>query len=178
MAGAFLATHLTGNEYVFQAGAAFFGVKDGPRGRDDVDFAMIPEASGYNGYEFHAWFVRRPRGVGNGEVCRGNEFVDLSLRHIPALVVSPMILGEPVEWKRTNWPDFFWGRLRELTALKIRLHPDRRVMENVGNKHDMKLAAQVAQTRLGNHRKKPSTTAANRVSEDSQRQWDDCYSAG
>ena len=145
-----LATHLTRTEYVFQAGAAFFGVNDGPRNKDDVDFAMMPAASGYNGCEFHAWFVRKPNGARRGEICRvslDDEFVDLSLRHIPAMAANPTF-GERIEWKRTKWPDYFWGRMRDLAALKVRFEVDARVLEEILKEENWKLVESVVRRAL------------------------------
>src|SRR5262245_9152683 len=85
-AGAVVTGVVTGQEYGFNAGLIQIDVGD-RNASGDLWFTMDPAASGYNGMEFHAWFVRRPPGATTGETITGRrnrriEVVDLSWRHM------------------------------------------------------------------------------------------------
>jgi hypothetical protein len=114
------------NRYVCQAG----GVRVRLDKDDDLCIEMRPAATDYSGLELHCWITRVPRNAVNGVIVDVPpdqlEIADLSLRHFPK---HAEVFGLP--WRRTNWPNFFWGKCSELRALGVYPFVDERMMRMV-----------------------------------------------
>jgi hypothetical protein len=127
-AGAVVASVVTGGTYHPQAGKLI--VRTGPKDEDGAYDAlqMDPAVTGYNGMEFHAWFVRDPgRGPGRQSVAWAElELADLSFRHYPA-----MARAHGAEWNRGGWPAYFWDRASRVLDLGVTLAADARMQEMV-----------------------------------------------
>jgi hypothetical protein len=122
-AGAIVTSVVAGrNEYAFSAGGIEVAVGD-RNGDGDLWLAMDPSESGYNGMEFHAWFVRAPAWMAPGPVSaragKRVEVVDLAMRHLRR---NAEMLGMP--WRRESLPVFFWDEASKLQRLRVRLRTD------------------------------------------------------
>lgn len=117
-AGAELAGLVTGGDYRPQAGALEVRVSDTPAtGGTGGIFHLNPARTGYDGTEYHAWFVRHP-GAGSD-----SEIADLGLRHYEALSRLAWLGSgtHDLTWSRVGWPHYYWGTQSGLRTLGVRL---------------------------------------------------------
>jgi hypothetical protein len=150
LAGRLVLTQLTATPYIFQAGGFAASISDtSPR-----VMIMDPQSDHYRCNEFHCWIARWPQGAKPGDchkVSPDDEFVDFSLRHIPAYTKRVRPGTQPMEWERADWPLYFWGSLQDLALLRIQFRVDAQMMNLIfEDKPLLNAAARVAKRVLNN----------------------------
>jgi len=127
VAGAVLATVVTGKQYIPQAGSLYLSADPA----DPTLYTAMVAEDGIESGEFHCWCVGPvEEGRKSGPVTPDQEFVDFSARHFKALVEKLGVVEDrqrlrgggfltvfgpaTTRWRRPDPPKFIWSNLAGL----------------------------------------------------------------